>query len=929
MNGPRPGPGYRPGPPGRTVGLLVAATLLVALLPTVAAAAPIAGSQAAPGGVPVAPAPSTRGATGLPTPPMGTATCPWLASAMSAGDSPATLAQLVVSRMTLAEKLGELVLDTSGSYENVNAGVARLCVPSLTLSDGPWGLAFGDTGVSLLPAPLAIGATFDTALAEQYGEVLGSEARGQGIDVSQGPNLNIDRVPQSGRADESYGEDPLLTTDLGVADIEGIQAEGVMADAKHLLAYQQETNRGALDDRVPNRALQEIYLPPFKAAVTKAHVASLMCAYPQLDGVFQCEDPALGLVLDQWGFAGFVRSDLGAVHDPATALTSRVDLLKPSSVDELYGLMVHGRLTLDTVDDDVTRILTEMFAFGLVGRPATGTPGTPVDTAGHAAFALTAAERSAVLLQNTGGLLPLDPSSLRSVAVIGADASTRPMIQGYGSSHVTPPFVSTPLAALQSRLGPTTTVRYAVGGSTTKHFPTIPTGDLTPASGVGHGLNLVVTPIHGGYAPVSALDPVTAAAVEHAPEPPGAERERVHSNPAGERAHRVPADDADDGRLPDLDPTASGATSIELPAGWHGSLVTWSGYLEVPRSGRYSFSVAGTGGCEMTLDGRTAVADTLPHAAGTWSGSLLLVAHRRYRIAIHWTPIADATTLDVPSITDVGMSYVGGAIAQAVVAARASQVAVVFASDYASETFDRPSLSLPGDQDALIAAVAAANPRTIVVLNTSGPVLMPWLHRVRSVLEAWYPGEQDGAAAAALLTGDAAPTGHLPVTFPTSATATAVSTRSQWPGTGLTSTYSEGLAVGYRWDHLTGTRPLFPFGFGLTYTTFAFRHLAVARSGDGYELLVQLTDTGRRAGTDVVQAYLTFPRKAGEPPGQLAAFAPVTVAPGRTTTVTLDVPATAFRSFQSAGWTTSSGPYRIAVGDSSSHLPLQASVTAP
>jgi len=225
--------------------------------------------------------------------------------------------------------------------------------------------------------------------------------------------------------------------------------------------------------------------------------------------------------------------------------------------------------------------------------------------------------------------------------------------------------------------------------------------------------------------------------------------------------------------------------------------------------------------------------------------------------------------------------------------------------------------------------VAAANPRTIVVLNTSGPVLMPWLHDVGAVLEAWYPGEQDGAAAAALLTGDAAPTGHLPVTFPTSARATAVSTRSQWPGTGLTSTYSEGLAVGYRYDHLTGTTPLFPFGFGLTYTTFAFRRAAVTRSPDGYAVAVSVANTGSRAGTDVAQAYLTFPKAAGEPPAQLAAFAPVDVAPGQTATVTLDVPASAFQSFRNSGWATTGGTYRIGVGDSSASLPLQITVTAP
>jgi beta-glucosidase len=905
--------------------LALALALAAAALPPAAGAA----TGAAPGGVPVAPRVTAGGATGLPTPPMSTAACPWLASAMASGESPAALAELVVGRMTLPEKLGELVLKTSGSYENVNEGVARLCIPSLTMSDGPWGIAFGDTGVSLLPAPLGIGATFDTSIATQYGQVLGAEARGQGIDASQGPNLNIDRVPQSGRADESYGEDPLLTSELGVADIQGIQSQGVMADAKHLLAYQQETNRGALDAHVSARTLQEIYLPPFKAAVTRAHVATLMCAYPQLNGVFQCQDPALGLTLDQWGFAGFVRSDLGAVHAPSTALTSRVDLLKPSSVDELADLLSRGLLTQATVDGDVERVLTQMFAYGIVGRPATGAPGTPVATPAHAAFALTAAERSAVLLQNAGNLLPLDPSALRSVAVIGADASTHPVVQGFGSSHVTPPFVSTPLDALEARLGPGTAVQYADGGSTTLHRPTIPTAYLTPDSGRGHGLTLRVGPATGSGPTITTVDPVPAAAVEPAPTIHGNDHDEVRSNPPPDRPKRIPTDSADGGRLPDLDPTASRATSVELPPGWTGTKVTWSGTLTPPRSGRYTFSIAGTGSAALTLDGRPAVSDLLPHDAGTWSGSIVLTAGHPYRLSLRWAPVPDATSLDIPSILDLGMSYVGDAIARAVAAARSSQVAVVFAADYSSETFDRPSLSLPGDQDALIAAVAAANPRTIVVLNTSGPVLMPWLHQVKSVVEAWYPGEQDGAAAAALLTGDVSPTGHLPVTFPTSATRTAVRTPSQWPGTGLVSTYSEGLDVGYRYDHATGTKPLFPFGFGLTYTNFAVSHGTVARSGTGYAVTVSLANTGHRSGTDVVQAYLTFPKRADEPPAQLAAFAPVTVGLGQSRTVTLTVPATAFRSFQSAGWTTVGGTYRIGVGDSSASLPVQISVPAP
>jgi beta-glucosidase len=839
---------------------------------------------------------------------------------MAAGQSPAALAALVVARMTPAEKIGELVLTTSGPYENANAGVARLCIPSLTLQDGPSGLAFGDTGVTQLPAPLGLAATFDTTLARQYGEVVGAEARGQGIDVVQGPDLNVDRVPESGRAYESYGEDPFLTTAVGVADIEGIQSQGVLAQAKHLVAYSQETDRGVLDARVSDRTLQEIYLPPFKAAVTQAHVASIMCAYPRLNGTFQCEDPVLTKILGRWGFSGFVRSDLGAVHDPSTALADGTDLLKPASTSELADDLADGTLPQSTVDTDVTQMLTQMFAYGLVGRAAAGAPGTPVDSPAHTAFALTAAERSAVLLKNRSDLLPLDPARLHSVAVIGADASTAPVTTGFGSSQVTAPFTSTPLAALESRLGPAVTVHYADGGSTTRPLPSVPTADLVPDSGVGHGLTLTVGHASGQGASITAVDPATAAVIVSPSAPAALGPDQVHSNPPAARPRRFRGNA--DGRraLPDIDPAAAGATTIELPAGWSGARVSWTGTLTVPRSGLYAFSLTGSGSASLTLDGVPAVTDTVTHDRGTWSGSIDLVGGHHYQVALGWTPVADP--VDVASLLDLGMADVGDPIARAVAAARDAQVAVVFAGDYSAETFDRPDLSLPGDQNALIAAVAAVNPRTVVVLNTGGAVVMPWLDSVDSVLEAWYPGEEDGAAVAALLTGDVDPSGHLPVTFPTSAAASGVTAPAQWPGVDRTSTYREGLDVGYRYDHATGTRPLFPFGFGLSYTTFSFRHATVARTPAGFDVSAVVTDTGDRTGTDVAQAYLTFPATADEPPAQLVAFTPVTLAPGASQTVTLDVPWSAFQCYQGGAWTTVPGIYGIGVGDNAASQPV-------
>ncbi len=422
---------------------------------------------------------------------------------MNDGDSPGRLASLVLARMTLAEKVGEVVLNAIGPYENVDAGVPRLCIPSLALQDGPEGVAAGARNVTQLPAPLGLAATFDPSLAHSYGQVEGSEARGQGFDVLQGPTLNVLRVPENGRAYEGYGEDPLLVSELGVADIEGIQSEGVMAQAKHFASYSQETDRGALDDVVSAQALNEIYLPPFKAAVTQAGVASVMCAYPRLNGTFQCEDGSLLGILGQWGFTGFVRSDLGAVHDPAAALVAGTDLIKPASPERLVNLVHSGRLPLAAVDTAVQTVLTQMFTTGIIGRAPQGSPDTPVDSTSDTAFALAAAEHSAVLLKNGDSVLPLDATQLRSLAVIGADAGTAAVTTGHGSSEVIAPFVSRPLDAIRRRAGRGVTTSYSDGGSTTRPLPPIPTSMLTPASGSGNGLTLTLAQANRGGGPQS------------------------------------------------------------------------------------------------------------------------------------------------------------------------------------------------------------------------------------------------------------------------------------------------------------------------------------------------------------------------------------------------------------------------------------------
>jgi beta-glucosidase len=757
----------------------------------------------------------------LPSTTSDTARCPWLRRAMDRHTPPATLAVDVVGRMTLREKLGEIVLEHAGPYENIDAGVPRLCIPALTLQDGPQGLAYGAVGVTQLPAPLGIAATFDTGVAQDYGQVQGSEAVGQGIDVVQGPTLNIDRVPQSGRTYEGFGEDPLLVAEMGVADAEGIQTTGTLAMAKHFAVYNQETDRGVLDTVVAQRALEELYFPPFKAVVTQAHVSTVMCAYPKLNGTYQCQDPALTGQLADWGFTGFIRSDLGSVHDPVAAIDAGTDLLKPSSVTALDLLVREHRLAVSAIDRAVTPVLTQMFAHGLVGRPTTGSPGAAVDTDADTDFALVAAERSAVLLKNVGDTLPLAASAHRSVAVIGADAGSRPVTSGYGSSRVIAPFISSPLTAIRNRAGSHTTVTYSDGGSTTGNLPPVPAAFLAPTSGVGHGLTLTLT-----QTDPDAIGPLSLQTVQ-----PNVD---VSLGPHPDTSRRLPSATPSSPMERLSNPLAAGSrplslgsaasrthTAVVLPPGWSDVSASWTGTLTPPRSGLYTFSLQGSGAATLTLDGLAVVSDPLSHAFGRWAQTVQLTGGRPYRVDLAWEPVDQQTpsgesTISPSSLT-LGWAYVTGRIDAAVAAARRADVAVVFAGDFNSEAFDRPSLNLPGDENALISAVAAANPRTVVVLDTGGPVLMPWLAQVKGVVEAWYPGEQDGFAIAALLYGDVDPSGRLPVTFPATDALTAVATPAQWPGVDLTASYSEGLDVGYRFYHATGIRPLFPFGFGLSF----------------------------------------------------------------------------------------------------------------
>ena len=799
--------------------------------------------------------------------------CPWIAQSRTGRLSAGLLAGEVLSRMTLTQKADYLSLATHGPVENANQALPTLCLPSVTLSDGPNGLGNGLTGVTQFPAAIAVAATFNPAIARAVGHAEAIEARAKGIMAVQGPELNLARVPLSGRIFEAYGEDPYLTSVMGVADVLGIQSTGELADAKHFTAYTQENARARINQVVSPRVLAEIYDAPFKAVVQQAHVASLMCSYGSLNGVNTCSDPLLYHLLASWGFTGFVRSDLRAVHSVPAALRAGISLMKPLSTSSLVRLVRGGVVPVRDVNHAVRDVLTVLFAHHLVTSTPRPHITSIVTSPSHAAVALRAAVASAVLLKDHGGVLPL-AAHARSIAIIGSDAFSQPVSAGLGSAYVKPPYVITPLTALRAALPASTTLRYQPGGPSTLDLDTL--SNVAIVAGTPLAL---VTRIH-------------------------------HHGEPGKSDIGI-----------ELDPSVTPATATAAVPGHGRGWENWRLTVRAEQTGVYELTIQQFGDLWLSLNGHLILASRGLHARADMATAVSLVAGRRYTFDANWFNVRDHPQ---PSF---GIEDVTPQINAAAALARRSRVAIVFAGDLTSEGIDQPNLQLSGDANALIAAVARANPRTIVVLNTGGAVLMPWLGRVAAVVEAWYPGQVDGAALARILTGATDPSGRLPITFPASSSAMPATSPRQYPGINGTVNLG-GLDIGYRWYQTHHVTPLFPFGFGLSYTHFTLTGATLTRAAGGRVVVrVRVTNTGTRSGADVVQAYVHYPAAAGEPPEQLRAFRGVTLGPGAARRVSLVLSRSSFQIYQGTSFVTLPGAYRVDVGSSSASLPLHLALT--
>jgi beta-glucosidase len=813
----------------------------------------------------------------------------WLDKAKPADER----AGLLMKEMTLEEKCSLCV----GTRSFFIRGIPRLGIPEMTASDGPTGVGYmrpasvypNRSPSTSYPSNIGWAASFNPEIAKANGESFGREDRARGVGVHLAPGMNIYRMPVAGRNFEYLGEDPFLAGTMASAFIRGIQSQGVMATAKHFCCNNQEFDRNWTSSDVDERTLREIYLPAFEKAVKEGGVWAVMCSYNPINGTQASENQPLlvDILKKDWGFQGFVMSDWGAVRRPLEPALNGLDLEMNFGYHwdngRLFKMVQEGKVPETVIDDKVRRILRAYLAIGFLDRPQLD-PSLPVYSAEASRAALRTAREGMVLLKNEG-ILPIDRSKVKTVAVIGPNAMYGYEMQGGGSAEITAARRIDTMTAMVMLAGDQTLVSYHPG-----------TGQE----------------IDDGFFRDSSF---------RTPEgKPGLKAEyfnnlKLEGEPVLVRTDKAVCFNWKAGS-PDPRIVNDGFT------------VRWTGTVTPAEAGEFQFVLRSDDGGRIYLDDEL-LADTWgDHPVQTVAVDKTLEKGRAYRIRIEYMEARG----DAEVAAGWGRHHDAHAEAAAVAAkADVAIVCVGFNANSEYEGGDR-SFRLPDAQDKLIQAVAAANPNTVVVLNAGGNVEMaPWLGQVKGLLMAWYPGQEGGRAVAEILFGDVNPSGKLPATFEKQLEDNPCFA-SYWDKDGdKRVAYKEGVFVGYRGYDAGKIEPQFPFGFGLSYTTFAYGAAAIsAREMTGGQTLtvtIPVTNTGRRAGAEIVQLYIhdaeaSVPR----PPQELKGFQKLLLQPGETKTASFTITRRdlSFWDVATHGWKAEPGQFEIRLGASSRDIRAKA-----
>ncbi|MDN4493984.1 beta-glucosidase [Ureibacillus aquaedulcis] len=849
-------------------------------------------------------------------------TFPWMNKELSAKER----ANLLVDAMTLEDKVNFITGNVNNYYGFYNEGVEKYGIPALTMADGPVGVRIANPDVqnkqsTAMPAAIGLAATWSTEAAKKYGEVLGNEAINTTHNVLLGPGLDIARNAFGARNFESLGEDPYLQTQIATNYVKAIQSNNVLVTAKHYLLNNQEKDRFTADSQASERAINEIYARPYADLIKDADLGSVMCSFNKVNGVSACDygDLLTNLLRGNLNFEGFVMSDYGANVSTSKSIQAGMDLETPGDPYGYWGKKLidavqNGEVSEETVNQSAYRILYQMFDKGLFDNPAQN---NPIDAKAHGAIAREIAAEAMVLLQNNNNVLPLNTEKIDSIAVIGPDADNG-FTAGGGSSLVNPTYTVSPLEGIKNRAGDKVKVEYTAGTDP------ISAGDILP------GPDAV---------PSSFLLP-TADSSEHGLKAEYWSNKNMEGNPVFEHtAKQVNLNlgfynyEGFNAQSPKLD---------KLPGSLNGMMsARFTGVINVPKSGEYTLSTTSYGSSKLYIDGNLII-DNAGTKLGTVEKTVTLEANKNYDVKIEYKTdyIANGGN-DNGGQMRFGWKTADGVvdenIAKAVELAKKSDVAVIVSKTYDSEGYvDRFDMELPNNQEQLISEVSKVN-KNVVIVNESGTAVEmgAWKDDVASIVQAWYPGQEQGNAIADVLFGDVNPSGKLPVTFPTDEDSTPVTSEEQYPGINLVTKYTEGIFVGYRGYEESGIKPAFSFGHGLSYTKFDYKNVKTKvtsnKSGEPtIEVSLNLKNTGDVTGSEVVQVYSgELPTNVETAPKQLAGFKKVELQPGKQQRITIQLDAKAFSYYdeESNEWVMPSGQVPVYVGSSSSDIRLKTTVT--
>ncbi|MGZ9719895.1 glycoside hydrolase family 3 C-terminal domain-containing protein [Rhizobium miluonense] len=765
----------------------------------------------------------------------------------------------ILDRMTLEEQVSLL----SGADFWTTVPVERLGIPKIKVTDGPNGARgagslVAGVNAACFPVAIALGATWNPTLIERMGVAIAGQAKSKGASVLLAPTVNIHRSGLNGRNFECYSEDPMLTAELAVAYIQGVQSQGIAATIKHFAGNESEIERQTMSSDIDERALREIYLLPFEKAVKKAGVMAVMSSYNRLNGTYTSEHPWLltTVLREQWGFDGIVMSDWFGSHTTAATVNAGLDLEMPGPArdrgEKLVQAVRNGEVKLETVRMAAGRILKLLERVGAFEK-APDLSEHALDLPEDRALIRQLGAEGAVLLKNDG-ILPLKKAGLGHVAVIGPNAAEA-RVMGGGSAQIAAHYRVSPLEGIREALSNANSIQYAAGCRNNRLINVF-SGEMRVEYFKGRSLA-------GSPAAIETADVGEFFWFDL----PSAEL-----NPSDFSARM---------------------TAFYTPA----------------ESGEHIFGMTNAGLAKLYVDGRLLVNGFDGWARGdNYFGtanveqrqSIHLEAGQRYEVVVEYCALgATGEGINLTAVRFGVEKPLGDAdMVAAVETARAADVALLFVGrdgQWDTEGLDLPNMRLPGRQEELIEKVAAVNANTVVVLQTGGPIEMPWLGNVKAVLQMWYPGQELGHAVADVLFGDVEPGGRLPQTFPKQLSDNSAMTGDEtvYPGRDGHVRYAEGVFVGYRHHDTRGVEPLFPFGFGLGYTRFSWgtAEASAAQIGpEGITVSVDITNIGDRRGSELVQLYVRpLAATVERPDKELRAFAKLQLAPGETGTASLVV----------------------------------------